>query len=155
MLIYAVLSPTAASAAQLSPFFNFVGFYRKPMNYTPLYTAVFINAYGIVNNTVLSHYSLASTYLTEGYQPSFPLNITQFFPTWGKGVNMVEMYAQTPDGEDWDFCVDNLMLEFLPEGEGDKGHGWDVSHVRMHGEVEIRSHAVKGVRMEESAYRPS
>jgi hypothetical protein len=132
-----------------------VGFYRKPMNYIPRYTAVFINAYGIVNHTVLNHYSLVSTYLTAGYQPSFPLNITQVFPTWGRGVNMVEMYAQTPDGEDWDFCVDNLMLEFVPEGQGDKegdGTHTHVEHLRMHAEVEVEGtwHPVKGVRMEES-----
>ena len=40
---------------------------------------------------------------------------------------MVEIYAQTPSGEDWDFCIDNLMIEFLPEvdeaGAGASGYG--------------------------------
>jgi hypothetical protein len=25
---------------------------------------------------------------------------------------MVEIYAQTPDGTDWDFCIDNIMVKF-------------------------------------------
>jgi hypothetical protein len=130
-----VLDPHTAAAAHISPFFNFVGLNRKPMNYTPLHTAVFVNAYGIVDGKeVRTHYSLASTFLTEGYQPSFPLNITQFFPTWGKNVNMVEIYAQTPSGEDWDFCIDNLLIEFLPEvdGEGAGVSGHDIPPAQMH-----------------------
>jgi hypothetical protein len=130
-----VLGPHAAAAAHIFPFFNFVGLNRKPMNYTPLHTTITINAYGIVGgNEIRTHYSLVSTFLTEGYQPSFPLNITQFFPTWGKNVNMVEIYAQTPSGEDWDFCIDNLMIEFLPEVERESAgaSGDDVPPAQMH-----------------------
>jgi hypothetical protein len=131
-----VLDPTTAAHHNLSPLFNFVGFNRKPMNYTPRYTAVFVNAYGIVNHSIRTHYSLASTYLTEGYQPSFPINITQYFPTWGRDVNMVEIYAETPEGEDWDFCVDNLMVEFK-EGGDDASESRDIPHARMHVEIDI------------------
>jgi hypothetical protein len=104
------------------------------MNYTPQYTTVFINAYGIVDKEVRTHYSLASTYLREGHQPSFPLNITQYFPTWGKNVNMVEIYAQTPDGTDWDFCIDNVMVEFVERGDDEEedGMGRDIAPAQMH-----------------------
>lgn len=135
-----VLDPLTAHSHHLSPFFNFVGLSRKPMNYTPLYTTVVVNAYGILpNRTLLTHYSLISTYLTKGYQPSFPLNITQFFPTWGRAVNMVEIYAQTPAGEDWDFCVDDLVVEFAAAEDNEEdglGLGMD-GPVRMHVQIDV------------------
>jgi hypothetical protein len=114
------------------------------MNYTPQYTAVVVNAYGILpNHTILTHYSLTSTYFTKGWQPSFPLNITQYFPAWGRGVNMVEIYARTPAGEDWDFCVDDLIVEFVGRGdeeeEGEGGRwGRQVGEVAtMHVEIDV------------------
>ena len=47
---------------------------------------------------------------------------------------MVEIYTQTPSGEDWDFCIDNLMIEFLPEvdGEGAGASGYDIPPAQMH-----------------------
>lgn len=105
------------------------------MNYTPQYTAIVVNAYNILpNSTVLNHYSLTSTYLTKGWQTSFSLNVTQYFPTWGQGVNTVEIYAQTPTGDDWEFCVDNLLVDFVGAGELAKR---EEEVVRMHVEIDV------------------
>jgi hypothetical protein len=107
------------------------------MNYTPQHTAVVINAYGILpNRTVLTHYSLTSTYMTKGWQTNFSLNITKHFPAWGRRVNMVEIYAQTAEGKDWEFCVDDLLVEFVGAGKPAKRAEEEV--VEMHVEMDVQ-----------------
>jgi len=49
-------------------------------------------------------------------------DLTDFDPGWGKMVNMVEIYAEAPivdeygittGYEDWMFCIDDLVVEWL------------------------------------------
>jgi hypothetical protein len=115
------------------------------MNDTPQYTAVVVNAYGVLpNRTVLTHYSLTSTYQTAGWQKSAALDVATHFPNWGRRVNLVEIYAQTADGRDWPFCLDDLRLRFAPAGgkKGNKGKGKRVEErgqevVEMHVEMDV------------------
>ena len=106
------------------------------MNYTPRYTSIFINAYGVVDKKLLTHYSLRSTYLREGYWPSYPINITHFLPGWGRNVNMVEIFAETPGGEDWDFCIDDIMVDFQ-NTEDEEDLEEHVAPARMHVSIDI------------------
>ena len=52
---------------------------------------------------------------------------------------MVEMWAQTPDGTDWDFCIDNLMVDFVKEAdqESKTASGHDIPPARMHISIDI------------------
>lgn len=56
---------------------------------------------------------------------------------------MVEIYARTPAGEGWDFCVDDLVVEFVGRGdeeeEGEGGRwGRQVGEVAtMHVEIDV------------------
>ena len=47
---------------------------------------------------------------------------------------MVEIYAQTQSGEDWDFCIDDLLVEFLPEVDKESAgaSGYDIPPAQMH-----------------------
>ena len=100
----------------LSPYFHFSGLAMQPMNNTPSNTLIYINAYGIDSHkNVTSFHSMVGIY-RKGFNQSHPSNFTSFWPGWGRDVNMVEIYAQTFEGEDVDFCIDNLMLEFTEAG---------------------------------------
>ena len=95
------------------------------MNFTPRYTTLGIDAYGIDFSTpdgvpeIKTHYGMFSMQLWEGPRRQGLVEPAEHWPGWGKGVNMVEMWAETEKGEDWPFCVDDLHVRFKAEGQGE------------------------------------
>ena len=48
---------------------------------------------------------------------------------------MVEIYSQTPDGEDWDFCLDNVIVEFNAKKKEEVEE--DIVPARMHVALDV------------------
>lgn len=72
---------------------------------------------------IVSSYTIVSIVQQDGHERSFYFNFSELFPGWGEMVNMVEVYAEAPTGEDeeglytgfedWMFCIDDLVVEWL------------------------------------------
>jgi len=74
---------------------------------------------------VISSYNIGFSVLRGGHTENTYLNLTDltdFDPGWGKMVNMVEIFAEAPivdeygvttGYEDWMFCIDDLVVEWL------------------------------------------
>ena len=79
---------------------------------------------------------LVWTSTRAGTQIQYPIDCAELFPGWGVGVNMVEIWATTAEGDDWPFCVDDLRVVFH-EGDHDEakfsGVPWSWEKVEMHG----------------------
>lgn len=118
-----VLNETTAADRGIDKYFDLLGLAIKPMNYTARLTRVYIHAYGIDFNVttsmphnIASEYWLVTLNLRDGPWRQAYKDIVRIFPKWGKGVNMVEMYGVSPEGEDVPLCIDDLRVEFHEEG---------------------------------------
>ena len=104
----------------------------KPMNFTPKYTTIYIEAYGVDFNTsngvpeIKTHYGMFSMQLRNGTAIQYPVDFPSLWPGWGRDVNMVEMWAETVQGEDWPFCIDNLHVRFKTASESSTGEEPDT-----------------------------
>ena len=90
------------------------------MNDTPLYSRITVQAWGVDFSNpsapvARQRYLLVWTSTRAGTQIQYPIDCAELFPGWGVGVNMVEMWATTAEGEDWPFCVDDVRVVFYEE----------------------------------------
>jgi hypothetical protein len=152
-----VLDPRVARERGIAPFFNFHGLAAKPVGYVKVGTRIWVNAYGIIDHDkdgdvftadftpqspqhklpiqhdpagryeIISSHSIVMFNQRDGYWENFYLNISELFPGWGEMVNMVEIYAESPTGEDedglytgfedWMFCTDDIVVEWIESDE--------------------------------------
>jgi len=78
---------------------------------------------------IISSYTLVTVVQGDGYTDNFYLNMSGLFPGFGEMVNMVEVFAEAPTGEDeeglytgfedWVFCIDDLVVEWISDEEVD------------------------------------
>lgn len=77
---------------------------------------------------IVSSYTIVSVAQQDGWERSFYYNLSELFPGWGDMVNMVEVFAEAPTGEDedglyigfedWMFCIDDLVVDWLDVEQG-------------------------------------
>lgn len=65
---------------------------------------------------IIRQYSLLTANIRAGPQVQHYIDINRFFPNWGKGVNMVEIFGIDPDGVDVPVCIDDLRVRFHEAG---------------------------------------
>lgn len=78
---------------------------------------------------IISSYILVTVVQGDGYSDNFFLNMSGLFPGFGEMVNLVEVFAEAPTGEDEEglytgfedclFCVDDLLVEWMRDDEID------------------------------------
>ncbi|KAL2814009.1 hypothetical protein BJX63DRAFT_207231 [Aspergillus granulosus] len=109
-----VSDPTKLHAAGLSAFFNLNGLSIKPLGKVPRGLTLEVIAWEIRDSRPQNVYNTWIAYTKEGYQSMEHYDFTMFGTSWGRMVNMVEIYARVADQQgEWAFCLDDLDIEFL------------------------------------------
>lgn len=109
---------TALEAAGMSPYFDLVSFTLKPLGPAPTWMLVSITAWEIDGREPKNIQDLFLFWgEDEGYLDPFPMEPRQYFENWGEKVNWVEIEAQTSEGEHWEVCVDDVVLQFHEQND--------------------------------------
>jgi hypothetical protein len=110
---------TRRHSAGLSAFFNLKGLSFEPLSNVPPGLLVSINAWEIVDSEARNVYTYWTPYRQGGHQRTEGIEFNIFGDdAWGRNINMVDIFAAAPGGDEkWDICVNGLWLEVL-EGEG-------------------------------------
>lgn len=108
---------TALAAMNVSEYFDFVNIAVKPLRSSIDFAYVTINVWEIDGKTPKNFDSLFIGFPSQnGSFSPIEFQPRDYFEGWGEHVNWVEIYARTIDDnneeEPWEFCVDNLVLEF-------------------------------------------
>ncbi|GAM43724.1 hypothetical protein TCE0_060r18766 [Talaromyces pinophilus] len=100
-----------------SGFFNLNGLYIEPLGEVPRGLIFEIVAWEIRDSEAQNVYNTWIAYTKEGYQDMQYYDLTMFGGSWGRKVNIVEIFTWVPDEDqkepDWAFCLDDLDIEFL------------------------------------------
>ena len=106
-------TPEASSKA---PDFQLLSLTVKPLHSTPRYVTLLAQGWTIEGGRAIDNVGFSLTWLNEGYQRPFTLDLT-LWDNWRKNLSVVEMWAESEAGEDWEFCVDDLRFVIMGEAE--------------------------------------
>lgn len=108
------LSSGFQGASSKAKSFRLLGLSMKPLGATPVFLSFIVQGWVIESGRAVDYAAVSVMYLREGHQPVFNLDVTRWV-TWQKNVSVIEMWAQTREGEDWEFCVDDVRIELVEE----------------------------------------
>ncbi|KAL4860481.1 hypothetical protein BDV12DRAFT_181525, partial [Aspergillus spectabilis] len=104
-------------AAGFSEFFNLKGLSFKPLGDIPRGLILEIVAWEIRDSAAQNMYTAWVAFQQAGYQKMDYYDLTRIRENWGRRVNLVEVKAWAPGGDEevdgWPFCIDDLEIEFV------------------------------------------
>jgi hypothetical protein len=107
------VSPSSKSktpgASTKAPDFQLLTITVKPLHLTPRFVTLIGQGYTIEGGRAIYYTSFALTWLRDGYQRPYKLDLTKW-DNWRRNLSVVEMWAETEDGDDWEFCLDNVEI---------------------------------------------
>ena len=103
--------PTSESKSQAKSF-KLLGLSIKALGVVPQYLSIILQGWVIESGRVVDSAFLSLTYLREGHQSVTKLDLSRW-ASWQKNITVVEMSAESRGGEDWEFCVDDVLVNFV------------------------------------------
>ena len=91
--------------------FRLLGMSAKALGVVPKYLSVIFQGWVIENGRAIDSAYLSATYLSEGPKAVMRVNFT-YWASWQKNITVVEVWAETQEKEDWEFCVDDVLIVF-------------------------------------------
>ena len=108
------LSPSLSQTPKVKSF-QLLSLFVKPVGAAPLYLSIIFQGWVIEHGRAVDYASASLTYLTAGHHGPLKLELYKPWVNWRKNFTVVEMWAQTQEGEDWPFCVDDLVVGLVEE----------------------------------------
>jgi hypothetical protein len=102
--------PGAYSTSEAKSF-KLLAMSTKALGVVPKYLSIIFQGWVIENGRAIDNAYLSITYLTEGRKAVRRVNFSEW-ASWQKNITVVEMWAQTLEREDWEFCVDDVLIDF-------------------------------------------
>jgi len=88
----------------------------KPIGYFPSGGHIFVTGYELKDGALVRPPQQGFMgFLRPGHQQMFCINVGSSFGV----LSVLDVYAETAEGEDWPFCIDDLRVGFLDDNDDD------------------------------------